>query len=140
MSLFLVASTGRLSVSKESFPGPLGSDPWVHRPNDPKYEEMWQLFSHLPIDHLKRFRAGHLASALTAQAVRDRQQQLSIAEIDREHAILIGATPPSSMRAKGNVIHRMSPLRRLWRMMPMKLLPRERRSERRIRAPDSRAW
>ena len=30
------------------FPGPVGSDPWQERPNDPDYGKEWALFSHLP--------------------------------------------------------------------------------------------
>lgn len=39
-------------AARAEFPGPLGSDPWEHRPNDPRYPAMWQLFSHLPVDHV----------------------------------------------------------------------------------------
>jgi hypothetical protein len=40
----------RAARAAESFPGPVGSDPWLHRPNDPNYPNMWQLHSHMPPD------------------------------------------------------------------------------------------
>lgn len=52
-SLSIIMSIAALSTAtadQSRFPGPLGSDPWEHRPNDPNYEDMWQLFSHIPVD------------------------------------------------------------------------------------------
>ena len=48
-SIFFLLSAA--SAAQTNFPGPLGSDPWEHRPNDPSYSDMWQLFSHVPKDH-----------------------------------------------------------------------------------------
>ena len=46
----LILTTAAWGNSSQ-FPGPVGSDPWEHRPNDPDYADLWHLFSHLPIDY-----------------------------------------------------------------------------------------
>jgi hypothetical protein len=51
LSTSLFVLLGTTSSAQSNFPGPLGSDPWEHRPNDPGYSDMWQLFSHIPKDH-----------------------------------------------------------------------------------------
>lgn len=43
----LVLSTAALG----DFPGSIGSDPWMTRPNDPSYEDAWHLYSHVPVTH-----------------------------------------------------------------------------------------
>ncbi len=47
-----IAITGAAWGNASQFPGPLGSDPWEHRPNDPDYPDLWHLFSHFPKDYV----------------------------------------------------------------------------------------
>lgn len=47
----LFTAIGTATAFNPLFPGRPGDDPWQTRPNDPKYGEFWQLFSHLPEDH-----------------------------------------------------------------------------------------
>lgn len=47
----LVALLSGSGIAMADFPGPSGSDPWLNRPNDPRYPTMWQLYSHMPPGH-----------------------------------------------------------------------------------------
>ncbi|MCB0416105.1 MAG: VCBS repeat-containing protein [Bdellovibrionales bacterium] len=46
--LFLTFATRGVA----SFPSKPGEDPWLNRPNDPGYVNAWNLFSHIPFNHI----------------------------------------------------------------------------------------
>lgn len=46
-----IVLVGTASADSPLFPGLPGTDTWETRPDDPGYEDMWQLYSHLPPDH-----------------------------------------------------------------------------------------
>ena len=83
---FLLLATLLVGFWTAEFPGAVGSDTWQHRPNDPRYQEDWHLYSHIPVNHQAELSAEERAMGSGLHV--DRAWQLHLGDPDTTIAVL----------------------------------------------------